>query len=318
MRFFALLLISLLKIMVSFSSSWAEVNALQAADTDQETTIATGKSVANSLSAQQTTQPAEQPNTNPYLASNLHSIHPIPEAHIMFRRRVWREISLKERKNRAFFSRGKEITKLIIEGVKEGALTPYMDDSLLVEMPIHQFWENLSLPKEESLSVEEKALGFTDATVWGEQKNPVSIAKEEEYFMPTEITILELMEDVLFDKVSSRLIYDIQSIALIIPANKFATGLRRVVATFKYKDLAAYFDSHPQEAVWVNVQNNAGNIKITEAFELRQFDGRIVKVENPDDANVDDIYNKTPQSGLMASEQIKEELIELEYFLWEN
>ncbi|MEM7055907.1 MAG: gliding motility protein GldN, partial [Bacteroidota bacterium] len=255
---------------------------------------------------------------NPYLEHNPNSLNPIPEAHIMFRRRVWREIYLQEKQNRPFFVHDKEITKLIIEGVKHGALTPYTDESLTTEISKEQFLENLSLPKEEVLSAEEKALGFTDDAEWGDEMPHAPATTEEDYFLPNEVTTLELMEDVIFDKVSSVLIHDIQTIKLIIPAYKFPTGLRRVVATLRYKDLAAYFDSKPKEAVWVNVRNNAGNIKLTEAFELRLFGSRIVKVENPYNATVDDIYHKTPRAGIMASQQLEEELIELEYFLYEN
>lgn len=255
---------------------------------------------------------------NPYLEHNPNSLNPIPEAHIMFRRRVWREIYLQEKQNRPFFARDKEITKLIIEGVKHGALTPYTDESLTTEMTKRQFLENLSIPKEEVLSAEERALGFTDDAEWGDEIPSISATTEEDHFLPNEVTTLELMEDVIFDKVSSVLVHDIQTIKLIIPAYKFPTGLRRVVATLRYKDLVAYFDSKPKEAVWVNVRNNAGNIQLTEAFKLRLFGSRIVKVENPYNATVDDIYQKTPGAGIMASQQLEEELIELEYFLYEN
>jgi gliding motility associated protien GldN len=316
MRSFALLLISLLGAIGLPAAVWSEETNTQGLNTSQEAVSQEEKATVQ-FGTKQTALDLEEPK-NPYLKVNPNSLNPIPQAHIMFRRRVWREMYLREKQNKPFFSRGKEITKLIIDGVKEGILMPYVDDSLTTQMPINQFWENLSLPKEEGLSAEEKALGFTDDIGWGDKQVRADITKEEEQFMPNEITTLELMEDVIFDKVSSRLMYDILSIKLIIPADKFPTGLRRVVATFKYKDLAAYFDTKPKEAIWVNVQNNAGNIKLTEAFELRQFGSRIVKLENPDDANVDDIYNKTPRAGLVASDQLEQELIELEYFLWEN
>jgi gliding motility associated protien GldN len=314
MRLFSLLLIGLLQILCFSPYMWAET--VPAMNTSQEASPQ-GEGDFQTPPVEQT-EPGPGDKNNPYLEFNPNSVGPIPQPYIMFKKRVWREIYLKERQNRPFFTRDKEITKLIIEGVKSGVLTPYTNDSLAIEMPIEQFFENLGLPKEEGLSADEKALGFTDDAGWDNKKAPTSVVREEEYFFPNEITTLELMEDVIFDKMSSRLIYDIQCIKLIIPADKFPTGLRRVVATFKYKDLAAYFDSMPKEAVWVNVKNNAGNIKLTEAFELRKFSSRIVKIENPDDANVDDIYNKTPKSGLIASQQLEEELIELEYFLWEN
>ena len=122
------------------------------------------------------------------------------------------------------------------------------------------------------------------------------------------------MEDLIFHKVRSVQVYDIQSIKLIIPEDKFETGLRRDVAIFKYKDLATYFDE--QGVVWHNVHNRAADIKLTEAFEQRLFSARIVKLENPDDSTIADIYNKNPKDAARASKALEEELLEQEQFLW--
>jgi len=261
-------------------------------------------------------------NSNPYLKYNKNSIKPIPEADILFRQRVWREIYLKERKNKPFFARNREITKFIIQGVKEGVLVPYRDESLTERMSKEQFLENLSLPKDEGLLAQEKALGFTEDSGWGDKKSSANKKevknKQVDEFLPNEVTTLELMEDIIFDKRKSEFIYDIQTIKLIIPADKFPTGLRKEIGTFRYKDLAAYFDSKSQEAIWVNVKNSAGNKKLNEAITLRLFDSRIVKTENPDDLTVEDIYNKSPKDHLYASQKIEEELIELQQFVWEG
>ena len=182
-----------------------------------------------------------------------------------------------------------------------------------------QFFENLSLPGEGISSDDVKTLEFTDDAAWGgDYASSASDAHREQHFLPNEITTLELMEDIIFDKVQAKLIHDIQTIKLIIPADKLPTKICKVVGTFKYKDLYNYFNNKPKEAVWVNVANNAGNIKLTEAFELRLFSARIVKRENPEDANIEDIYNKTPEEALYASHKFEEELIELEHFLWEH
>jgi len=189
-----------------------------------------------------------------------------------------------------------------------------------------QFLENLRIPQQETLSAHEKALGFADDSGWDDKKAPAggkkdAQAKEKEAleeFLPNEITTLELVEDLIFNKVSSTFVHDIQTIKLIIPAEKFPTGLRKTVGTFRYKDLVAYFDSKPKEALWINVQNSAANMKLTEAIELRLFDSRITKIENPDDKAIEDIYNKTPKQSLYASQELEEKLIELDQFLWEN
>jgi gliding motility associated protien GldN len=281
-----------------------------------------GGAIYNNPNLQNEVDEEHVQGNNPYLEYNKNSVNPIPEADILFRRRVWREIYLQERKNKPFFARNREITKFIIQGVKEGTLIPYKDESLTEKMTKEEFLENLRLPKEESLSAQEKALGFTEDNGWEDKKATADkkVAKEKQVdeFFPNEITTLEFMEDIIFNKRESAFIYDIQTIKLIIPAKKFATGLRKTVGTFKYKDLAAYFDSKPKEAIWVNVKNNAGNKKLTEAIQLRLFDSRIVKMEDPDDRTVEDTSTKTPKGHLYASQKLEEALIELEQFIWEH
>ena len=262
---------------------------------------------------------AKEPGPNsPHVGYNPHSLHPISEADILIKSRIWRHIDLKEKSNKSFFPHNNELTKVIIEGVEAGLLTAYSDENFSKPMTKEEFFEKLKLPEVDHLAEEEKALGFTDDDDWQDQTQEKSDAKEKhltDYFLPNQVSILELMEDWIFDKVRSVQIYDIQSIKLIIPANKFETGLHRELGIFKYKDLAAYFDD--KEVIWFNVNNSAGHIKMTEAFALRLFSSRIVKVENPDDDTIADIYNKTPKSAIIASKELEEALLEKEYFFWE-
>jgi len=264
-------------------------------------------------------QAAEEPDADsPHVAYNPHSLYPIPEENVLIKNRIWRHIDLKEKSNKSFFPHKNEITKVIIEGVETGLLTVYSDEAFTKPMTKEEFFEKLKLPKADDFSEEEKALGFTDDNAWQDKVQEKSTAQKEklaEYFLPNEVSILELMEDWIFDKVRSVQIYDIQSIKLIIPADKFETGLCREIGIFKYKDLAAYFDE--KELAWVNVHNGAGNIKMTEAFALRLFSSRIVKLENPDDNTIADLYNKTPKAAVIASKELEEKLLEKEYFLWE-
>ena len=258
---------------------------------------------------------AKAPATDsPPIDCNPNSLHPIPYADILTKKRLWRLIDLKEKQNKPFFSHKKEMTRFIIEGVEAGLLTPYSDEDFANPVTKEEFFDKLKLPEAGDLSAGDKALGFTDDDDWGDDKAPKK-GEVAEYFLPTEITLLELMEDVIFDKVRSRLVHDIQSIKLIIPADKFATGLRKEIGIFKYKDLAAYFDK--QEIQWINVNNSAGHIPMTAAFELRLFSSIPVKLENPDDHTLADIYNKTPKAAALAAKTLEEKLLEEEYFLWE-
>jgi gliding motility associated protien GldN len=266
---------------------------------------------------------------------NENSVHPIRESDILLKKRVWRRIDLNEKQNKPFFAFNNEISKIMIEAVKAGVLTPYMNDSLTTRMPRETFLENLRLPETAGgLTEEEKAMGFGQDEAagdawdtgggWGEEAaaddnagaaEPAAESFDE--FLPREINVLQLTEDMIFDKQRSRLYWDIQSITLVIPGTKFETGLFREVATFKFKDLNELFKSMPGEAIWFNPQNSAGHLNLSDAFALRLFNGRIVKVSNPDNEYLVDIYNRSPKEGLMASQWIEMELLELEHELWE-
>lgn len=268
---------------------------------------------------------------------NENSVNPIRESDILLKKRIWRRIDLREKQNKPFFAFNNELSKLLIEAVKAGVLTPYLNDSLETRMSREDFLKNLQMPDlAAGLTEEEKAMGFGEETTnsgwdnngWGNTENnnannnataggaTASTASMNE-FLPRQISVLELMEDMIFDKRRSRLYWDIQAVKLVIPASEFETGLMREVATFKYKDLEQLFRSMPGEAIWFNAQNSAGHLNLADAFTLRLFSGRIVKVANPDDSFLVDIYNRSPKDGLMASQWIEMQLMEMEHELWE-
>jgi gliding motility associated protien GldN len=263
---------------------------------------------------------------------NENSVNPIRESDILIRKRVWRRIDLNERQNKPFFASNNEISKILIEAVKAGILTPYMNDSLTTRMPKEQFLENLRRPTEEAgLTEEEIAMGFGqeqsadsgwDTGGWGDETEDAAADEKAaapvvDEFLPREINVMELMEDMIFDKKRSRLYWDILAVKMVIPGTRFETGLMREVAVFKYKDLEQLFRSMPGEAIWFNPQNNAAHINLADAFTLRLFNGRIIKVANPDDSFLVDIYDKSPKEGLMASQWIEMQLMEMEHELWE-
>ncbi len=276
---------------------------------------------------------------------NENSVRPIRESDILLKKRVWRRIDLKEKQNKPFFAFNNEISKIMLEAVKAGVLTPYANDSLKTRMSREDFLDNLQMPNTEvALTEEEKAMGFTEESNDGWDTNSgwdnngsannngtannaaadtaatgntTASTSNTNEFLPGQITILELMEDMIFDKRRSRLYWDVQGVKLVIPASQFETGLERVVAVFKYKDVEALFRSMPGEAIWFNPHNSAAHMNLADAFTLRLFSGRITKVANPDDSMLIDIYNRSPKDGLMASQWTEMQLLEMEHELWE-
>jgi len=251
------------------------------------------------------------------LGYNPNSVYPISDANQMYKRTVWRRMDLKEKQNRPFFSTSNEITRVLIDAVENGTLYPYEDDSLNKRMSKEAFLENLKLPTDEAddFGADE---GFQEDawadTGWGDE----TVAEEDlsPYYDASQLTVIRIKEDMIFDKVRSRLYYDIQSIEMIIPADQTATGLEKTVGVFRYKDLEQLFRSMPDQAVWYNRQNTAKHLNMADAFLLRLFNARIVKVSNPRNDWIQDIY-LDPKAALIKSQQIEHQLIEYEHNLWE-
>ncbi|MCU0470611.1 MAG: gliding motility protein GldN [Arcicella sp.] len=271
---------------------------------------------------------------------NPDSVRPIDESNIMWKQRLWRRMDLNEKQNQPFFSKGNEITKYLIEWVQSGVLQPYKNDSLKTKISKEDFMKNLVMENsigDNALSDAEKAAGFgTESSGgaaaddgWGDPKpktpaaggsndefnTPKPASTSGEYYFPKELSVLEIREDAIFDKQRSRLYYDIQSITMIIPANKTTAGFDKNVASFKYKDLDKLFRSNPN-CVYYNEQNEAQHKNMADAFDLRLHHARLVKKGNSKDDDLDTIYGGSKQ-GLLMSQQLEYKLMEMEHNLWE-
>jgi len=260
-------------------------------------------------------------------AYNENSVYPIPYVNQMYKRTVWRRMDLEEKQNQPFFSTNNEITRIIINAVKDGILDVYEDDSLNKKMSKEKFLENLKLPEvEEDAGFGGGGDGFGGDSGWGDSGGGGGWGDESEesgsgisgpmYYDASELTILNIQEDMIFDKVRSRLYYNIQSIEIVIPAEAVATGIEKSVGVFRFKDLERLFRSMPERAIWYNRQNTAHHRNLADAFLLRLFNARVYKVSNPRNDQIADIY-LDPKAALIKSQQIEHQLIEYEHNLWE-
>ena len=249
---------------------------------------------------------------------NEMSVYPIPYTNQMFKRTVWRRMDLKEKQNRPFFSTSNEITRIIIDAVNNGLLYPYVDDSLNKRMSKEQFLENLKLPTDDPDDFGAADAGFGDSggwasSGWGEEEQS---GPSVQYYDATQLNIMRIKEDMIFDKVRSRLYWDILSFELIIPATEVATGIEKTVGVFAYKDLEKLFRSMPDRAIWYNRQNTAHHRNMADAFLLRLFNARVVKVSNPRNDWIQDV-SPDQRAALIQSQQEELRLIEYEHNLWE-
>jgi len=279
---------------------------------------------------------------------NSNSLRPVHESDQFYKTRVWRRMDLKEKQNKPFFSTNREITKVMINAVLNGTLYPYTSDSLNERMSKEQFIENMSIPTDgPGLSEDEIAMGFGQpqeetqqddgwgggwgddsssegqgaegtATPAGTEEASSSSSSMDNLFFATDVTILEIMEDIIFDKERGRQYFDVQSVTMILPPEMFpTTGLQKPVATFKYIDLVRVFEENPELAIWVNPYNDAKHLNLKHAFDLRLFNAHIVKYSNPEDEYIIDKTGGDRRAALMESLNFEYDLLEREHELWE-
>ena len=274
---------------------------------------------------------------------NPNSVRPIHETDQLYKTRVWRRMDLREKQNKPFFSENRRITRVIMESVMNGTLYPYTNDSCVTRMSKEQFIENISIPMDEpGLTEEEKAMGFSDEAAssdddgwgdgWGDDSSSdsgqgaegtevadASSDVEESYlFTPRDISVIEIMEDMIFDKERGRQYYDVQSVTLILPPENFPnTGLLKEVASFRYKDLIRVFQENPDIAIWVNPKNDAMHLNLEHAFDLRLFSAHIIKYSNPDDSRLVDMVDGDRRQALLKSLDYEYKLLEREHEVWE-
>jgi gliding motility associated protien GldN len=273
---------------------------------------------------------------------NPNSINPIPVYEQHYKVRVWRNIDLKEKQNKGFFARNGEITKLVVDAVKSGEITDvYNSDSLTTKLSKENFLERLQAEQAMQYPAWDPASDYySDDIVTYQGRNyravqdsrgvtPSQDAIDDwamtnqgsglQYAM-SDMSLLHLMEDVIFDRRRSRLYYDIQAIEILVPGEKTNIGINQSLGWFKYKDLEKLFRNNIPKAVWFNRQNTAQNKNFADAILLRLFQGSIYKIQNPDDETLEDTYiaNGRPYyEGVWAREWTEMMLMEKEHNLWE-
>jgi len=266
--------------------------------------------LAPSAKAQEAeTAEATDTGYNPRSTKNIH------DSDIMYKQEVWRRFDSREPMNTPYYAVGNEITKLIIDAVKAGTLKPYWTDSLNREMPLEEFNKKLVMPGTEDPA---DAVPVEDNSGWGpaEGATATPAATGSNTWFPRDISVLIFKEDLIFDKKRSRMYNDIQAISLVVPGEKVATALDVNVATFAYKDLVELFRSKPKEAVWFNRKNSREHKNYADAFELRLFHARLIRISNPNGSYIEDDYENR-RNALLASEAMEQELMEYEHNLWE-
>ena len=267
------------------------------------------------------------------------SIRQVHESYLMWKRTVWRNVNLKEPQNKPFFAKNREITKFIFAAVANGTLQPYTNDSVTERqlMTPQEFATKLVVEQPGGGDDFGEDDGFEDFGFGDEEEDdpfgdPFGGGEEEEegdlVIPPQEISLMELKEDIYFDRTHSRIYFDIQAVTLVLPAASAdkssdggftsydynPAGFEKAIASFKFIDLYNLFKDNP-DALWYNDRNIAQHKNLSDAFLLRLFKGNIVKVANVDDNRIADLFDG--KEAIIQSLKVEQDLIEWEASLWE-
>ena len=242
---------------------------------------------------------------------SLHTLRAIPKRAIVHQVTLWRRINLRRKDNAGFFAQDREITRYIIDAVKRGTLKPFANDSLNRRLTVAEFLERMQIPGQMDdeptfgpdilcASCADDAL-FAPETKWEDDAEPTGPA----YYLPRDISILELVEHQLTDKARSQTYTAIESVSLILPAELHPTGVEKVIATFSYREL---HELVLNDYAWVNPGNDAEPLTMGQALELRLFNGNIVKYSNTADLRLVDLHG-SEYPALQQARKMEERII---------
>ena len=242
----------------------------------------------------------------------------VVESQIMFKKTVWRRMDLNEKQNKPFFSINGEVTKVLIDAARKGLIFPYDNDSCTTRMSMDIFEEKIIQEQDESSSEPDPFANTNDPFAQLDQQQSTE-PQGPLWIPPSEFNILQIKEDLYFDRLRSRMYYDIKSITIYLSATSFynQAGFQKQIASFKYEDVEKLFrEVLPDQAIWYNNQNLAANLNMADAFQLRMFSAPIVKISNATDQSIREIYGQG-KKGITAAQQLEHELISFENEMWE-
>lgn len=235
----------------------------------------------------------------------------------MWSKKVVRAIDLRERQNESLFAKGNEISKILLNGLKNNQLKPYLNDSLN---------KNTILTKDEISDALKLPSNFVEEdTSYMDSLDLIDyyIAKKEaenSYYLARDLYQLEITEELIFDKNRSVLSRNILAITIFIPADhpENIKSIQLPIASFDYKECINLFKNASIDAFWFNRNNDSAHLNLADAFELRLFSSYLIKVSNPSDEYLIDKYGGDSYMGIIGSEIEENKLMEIEHNMWEN
>lgn len=237
---------------------------------------------------------------------------PIPmpavrQADIMWSKRIWREIDLRQKMNQPFYyplephNNWRNFITVVMDALKEGAITAYevsITDELLVPLnyqeilarqidTIHRTFNRSTPPYEEY-----------DTVIYSE-------------FDPNKVTRIRIKEDWYFDKKKSQMLVRIIAICPVMIKERNDEEFKEPMFWIYYPEARPVL----AHAEVFNRNNDAARRSYDELFLKRFFNSYIYKETNVYDRRISEYAQGL--DALLEAERIKMELLNFEQGLWE-
>jgi gliding motility associated protien GldN len=244
------------------------------------------------------------------------------EDDIMFSHFIWREIDAREKMNKVFSYPAKEngedqrFMAIILDAIKNDSVMAFSaeDDRFTTPLGYDTLMSVISSAGNDFDTV--YAPNVNDPNIYDtiiQRRNNPFAPK------PDSIYTFRILEQVMFDKESSRLFTRILGIAPVAKIGAPTGTPGGIKSTSKTLFWIYYPDLRPKLAKTFayNTKNANGRMTWEEIFESRFFSSYIVKssMDNPTDQRLADLI-KDPLFRLLEGENIKEKIFNYEQNLW--
>ncbi|MBN8677552.1 MAG: gliding motility protein GldN [Chitinophagales bacterium] len=227
---------------------------------------------------------------------------PIREADILWEKRIWRVIDVREKMNLPFAAPESPLFSILAEAVSSGKLPAYstQDD---------KFTKRLTTADVRDLLVKRDTIWVYDDTEFTEEK--LKIVENETNW--EDVKRFRVKESWFFDTKTSTLRCRILGIAPIIDVRDEEGNFRYEMPLFWVYYPAAR-DYLAQHKAITHGENWSATTTWEDVFEKRYFASYIMKENNVQDLRLQDLY--TGLDLLMESDKIKNELFSREHDMW--
>ena len=256
-------------------------------------------------------KPVERPLDGFYQKTNVVKSKVMPyaalkESDVLFSKRVWREIDLRDKMNTIFASPKSRLITILTDAIQAGELTAYDASSTKDDVNGDEF--SAVLKSEEAMARFADSVLVPTFDKDGNQTGTVVKAGE---FNPDSIIKFRIKEDWIFDK--QRSVFEPRIIGI-------APMVRISAAGQAFDEQPAFWIYFPEvrqllvtKAV-VNRSNDATGLSYDDIFVKRIFSSYIVKESNAADLRIKDYASGIER--LYESDRIKKALMDFEHDLW--